>query len=196
MLHFVEPSGCGKSSLVRAGLLPIMARDPGWLTAAAEWCQRSPSSCNAGSGACSRSEGVAALDWTVSSVRARLNDDDGLTALCDDLLVAARGVSGSVLLVVDQFEEMLTRWPLRRRGAISRAYCAPRSPARAGRGDAPPGVSRPALASPELRDLTADTYALRPLSHDALRTVIEEPARVAGFSVDPGLVTQLVEDTR
>jgi hypothetical protein len=48
------------------------------------------------------------LDWTVADVRHRL-DDGGLTALADELLLAAR--ARRLLVVVDQFEELLTQTP-------------------------------------------------------------------------------------
>ena len=194
MLLVVGPSGCGKSSLVRAGLLPIMARDPGCLPLPPVVPGLHPVAMLAR--VLARGAKELQRDWTVSSVRDRLNDDDGLTALCDDLLVAARGSERSVLLVVDQFEEIHTMASAEARGHFARLLRSALAGTVQVVGTLRPEFLGQLLASPELRDLTADTYALRPLSHDALRTVIEEPARVAGFSVDPGLVTQLVEDTQ
>jgi hypothetical protein len=48
------------------------------------------------------------LDWTVSRVRQRL-DTAGLTELVDELLLAAPGGRRRLLVVMDQFEELLTQ---------------------------------------------------------------------------------------
>src|SRR5215475_12659392 len=51
------------------------------------------------------------------------------------------------------------------------------------------------LGAAGLAELPVDTVALRPLSTAALRTVVEEPARVSGLSLERDLVDALVEDT-
>jgi hypothetical protein len=70
---------------------------------------------------------------------------------------------------------------------------------RARRGSLPRRELRPEflgqlLASPQLAGLAARTFALRPLRREALTSVIEGPARVAGIGVDAGLVATLVAD--
>ena len=193
MLLVVGPSGCGKSSLVRAGLLPVMAHEPGWLTLPPMVPGAHPVAMLAQELANGAKE--LQLDWSVSSVRERLNQDDGLAVLCGDLLVRAPGRKRSVLLLVDQFEEMFTM-----AAASARAHFALLlRPALAGSvqvlGTIRPEFLGQLLTSPELSDLTTVTFPLRPLRREALATVIEDPARVAGITVDPGLVSRLVEDT-
>src|SRR5262249_39357217 len=51
------------------------------------------------------------------------------------------------------------------------------------------------LGDPDLAGLPVDTYALRPLTTPALRTIIEEPAMVSGLRIDEDLVDALVADT-
>ncbi len=155
MLLVVGPSGCGKSSLVRAGLLPVMAPEPGWMTVPAMVPGVYPVSALARELA-RAAEGLQ-LDWTASSVRDRLNQDDGLAVLCDDLL----GAPGRrcVLIVVDQFEELLTMASAQARGHFARLL----RPA-LGRRVQVVGTLRPEflgqlLATPELTDLAADTFA-------------------------------------
>ena len=193
MLLVVGPSGCGKSSLVRAGLLPVMAREPDWLAVPAMVPGVYPVAALARELA-RAAEGLR-LNWTASSVRDRLNQDDGLAVLCDDLLGTHRGSGLCVFLVVDQFEELLTMSSAQERDHFGRLL----RPALAGPAQVV-GTLRPEflgqlLATPELSDLAADTFALRPLRQDALSAVIEEPARVAGITVDPELVERLVKDT-
>src|SRR5262249_2529537 len=51
------------------------------------------------------------------------------------------------------------------------------------------------LLDSELAMLPTRTYTLRPLHREALRAVIENPAKLAGITVDDDLVTRLVADT-
>lgn len=52
------------------------------------------------------------------------------------------------------------------------------------------------LALPEFADISvADSIPLQPLSPEKLREVIEQPARVAGISVEEEFVARLVADT-
>ncbi|MGB8198478.1 MAG: hypothetical protein WCF33_02080 [Pseudonocardiaceae bacterium] len=51
------------------------------------------------------------------------------------------------------------------------------------------------LGDSQLASLPTTIYPLRPLAREALRLVIEGPARLAGISVDDHLVARLVEDT-
>ena len=44
-------------------------------------------------------------------------------------------------------------------------------------------------------DLADQPYAVRPLGPQALRLVIEEPATIAGLTVEPELVAAMVDDT-
>ena len=46
-----------------------------------------------------------------------------------------------------------------------------------------------------LAGLPTHVYPLRPLRREALRAVIEKPARLAGIELDDGLVDRLVDDT-
>ncbi|MGH8917997.1 MAG: toll/interleukin-1 receptor domain-containing protein, partial [Actinomycetes bacterium] len=106
-LLVVGPSGCGKSSLIRAGLLPVMAAEPGWRTLPPILPGAHPIT------ALIRELATAArqsgIEWTVDHVRRRL-DQDGLTGLADELLLAAPGgPRRHLLIVIDQFEELLTQ---------------------------------------------------------------------------------------
>ena len=99
------PSGCGKSSLVRAGLLHVMAEEPGWCTLPPVLPGADPVA------ALARQLAAAARrcgrDWTVADVLHRL-DEYGLASLADELLQAARA-QRLLVIVVDQFEELLTQ---------------------------------------------------------------------------------------
>src|SRR3954449_12503595 len=192
-LVIVGPSGCGKSSLVRAGLLPVMAAELEWWTLPAMLPGTRPIAALARE--LSASAKQVGLAWTVTDVRHRLAED-GLVGLVEDLLHAVPGQRRRhLLLVVDQFEELLTQT-----GAEERARFAELLRDSL---DGPVQVVatlRPEfldqlLASPEISALPARTHPLRPLRPEALRAVIEGPADRAGITIDEDLVARLVDDT-
>jgi hypothetical protein len=187
------PSGCGKSSLVRAGVLPRIADENFWLTLAPIVPGRDPT------GNLMRSIAELARhrcgDIDVSSLRGAL-ENDGLKAAANDLLVAA-GVDSEckLLIVIDQLEELLTQSEREDRSR----FVATLEPALGG------PVQVLATLRPEFRDqwskdadlskLPLRPYEVRTLDTEALRSVIEGPAKVAGLRFDDGLVSRLVADT-
>ncbi|WP_410671446.1 TIR domain-containing protein [Amycolatopsis sp. cmx-4-68] len=188
----VGPSGCGKSSLVRAGLLPAMAEQPGWLTLPAFVPGSDPVTALVGELAAKAGE--FGLGWTFEDVRARLGNT-GLADVAGELLLAAPGERRHLLVVVDQFEELLNEAP-----PVERARFAALLR---------PALTRPVqvvatlrpefldrlLADPALVSLPPQVFPLRPLGAEALRRVVEGPARLAGLRVDADLVDRLVTDT-
>jgi WD40 repeat protein len=195
VLLVVGPSGCGKSSLVRAGLLPVMALEHGWQTLAPLKPGSEPIA------ALARELFHAAkglpLDWTLDSIRGRVNQEDGrgLETLAEELLREAPGHPREILLVIDQFEELLTLATqaariqfvrLLRSGLVGSVRVV---------GTIRPEFLGQLLASSEMEELSIRTFPLHPLRREALTTVIEEPARLADIEVDGELVNQLVEDT-
>ncbi|HET9257484.1 MAG TPA: TIR domain-containing protein [Pseudonocardiaceae bacterium] len=193
VLLVVGPSGCGKSSLARAGLLHAIADDPGWLTLAPVLPGADPVA------ALARELAFAArvidLDWTVEHVHQQL-DTHGLTALADDLLLAAPGARRQrLLIVVDQFEELLTQAEPTDRARFVKLL-------RPALSDSVQVVAilraeflDQLLGDANLAVLPTHPYVLRPLHREALRTVIESPAELAGIGVDKDLVSRLVDDT-
>jgi WD40 repeat protein len=190
----VGPSGCGKSSLVRAGLVPMMVDEPGWWTVAPFVPGADPVA------ALTRELAAAArqvdLGWTVAQVRERL-EDGRLGELTDELLLAAPlgGRRRHLLVVVDQFEELLTQTPPAARARFAELLRpALDNPVQVVATLRPESLAQ-LLASPELAGLPTRVFALRPLRRDTLAAVIEGPARLAGIEVDGQLVDRLVGDT-
>ena len=192
-LLVVGPSGCGKSSLVRAGLLPVMAGEPGWRTLAPMLPGADPV------GALVRVLAGAArrigLDWPGEHVRHRL-DDSGLAGLADELLLAdPGGPQQRLLVVVDQVEELLTQSPPEQRHQfVELVRSALNGPVRVV-STVRPEFLDPLLGEAGLASVAGTMYPLRPLRREALRTVIEKPAQLAGIDLDEGLVDRLVDDT-
>ncbi|MGH3825636.1 MAG: TIR domain-containing protein, partial [Pseudonocardiaceae bacterium] len=192
-LLVVGPSGCGKSSLVRAGLLPVMADQPGWRTLPPILPGTDPVAALARELAAAARR--IALNWTVEHVHHQLNHR-GLTGLVDELLLAdPAGPQQRLLIVVDQFEELLTQTaPADRARFAELLRPALTGPVRVVATLRPEFLGQ-LLVAPELKALPTRIYPLRPLRREALRAVIEKPATLAGLGVDDGLVDRLVDDT-
>src|SRR4051812_4258553 len=193
LLLLVGPSGCGKSSLVRAGLLPVMAAEAEWWTLPVILPGTQPVAALARELATSARQ--LDLAWPMTTVRRQLNED-GLTGLVDDLLLAVPGPRcRHLLLVVDQFEELITQTGQQERARFANllggALAGPVQVVATLR----PEFLDPLLASPEMASLPTRTHTLRPLTPGALRAVIEGPADRAGIAIDADLITQLVADT-
>ncbi|MGH3915236.1 MAG: TIR domain-containing protein [Pseudonocardiaceae bacterium] len=187
------PSGCGKSSLVRAGLLPIMAKEPGWWRL--EPMRPGPDPVAMLIRELATAAAQLGLSWKKGDVRRRL-DDGGLAELADELLLAApAGSRRRLLIVVDQFEEVLTQTAPRERARFAELLRpALTGPVQVVATLRPEFLER-VLLDPQLAALPTHTYTLRPLPRAALRSVIEGPARLAGIGVEEHLVTRLVADT-
>ncbi len=128
----------------------------------------------------------------MAQVRHQL-DDGGLTGLTEELLLIAR--AQRLLLVVDQFEELLTQAPPGQRARFAQLlYPALSGPVQVVATLRPEFLDQLLLDS-DLAVLPTRTYTLRPLRRDALRAVIEGPARLTGIGVEDDLVARLVADT-
>ncbi|RLE21285.1 MAG: hypothetical protein DRJ50_09420 [Actinobacteria bacterium] len=187
----VGPSGSGKSSAVRAGLLPALRR--GAVPGSDSWFIASM---------LPGADPIAALETSLlriavnppSSLREQLAEDGGL-------LRAMRRVlpddTSRILLVVDQFEELFTQTDStdeqqRFLTELAAAIAAPDSPLRvvatlrADHYDAP-------LRHPGMAELvTAGTVTVRPMVPGEIERAVVLPARHVGVDVEPALVAELV----
>jgi energy-coupling factor transporter ATP-binding protein EcfA2 len=190
VLVVVGPSGCGKSSLVRAGLLPVMAKESGWVTLAPILPGTDPVA------GLARELASAAqrwgLGWTVAETRHGLNEG-GLRGVADELLLGAR--AQRLLVVVDQFEELLTQTPPGQRAHFAHLlHPVLGAPVQVVATLRPEFFDR-LLVDTELAVLPTRPYPLRPLRREALPAVIQGPAQLAGIIIEPDLVDRLVADT-
>ena len=194
----VGPSGSGKSSLLRAGLLPRLERSAErWVVIPAMQPGRQPLR--------SLARSLQAAFQTAGYERARADllqqlghGPGSLVELGSELSEAAGGASRSVLVVVDQAEELVTLSGPREqeeflallRGALHedspiwtvatlRAEILSSAPDRAG-----------------LAEAIDDPLLVEPLSRARLPEIIERPAQRAGLAFVPGLVQRMVEDTK
>jgi len=208
-LVLVGVSGSGKSSLLRAGLLPALSEGTLLVPGSRTWPHRlfTPTADPVGELATQ----VARLaGMRPDVVRAELvADPAGFAATVRRALVAWAGggeISGArVVLVVDQFEETFLRCTEDQdRQVFIRALCAA-----AGAGAGAWGGEPPALvvlgvradlygrcaAYPELLPALQDgQVVLGPMRSAELRAAIEGPARAAGLILEPGLVETLLRE--
>ncbi|MFC5827474.1 caspase, EACC1-associated type [Nonomuraea insulae] len=178
LLVVTGPSGSGKSSLLRAGLIPVLGRSPG-----TEVAVMTPGSDPAGVLAAR----FAALDGShPADLRRRLEDDPRALA---GLFAERQSV-----VIVDQFEEVFTACAdEERRRVFIRALHALSGEAVvvvgvradffghcAGHGELVPALGHPVVVGP--------------MTPAQLREAIEGPARRAGLTLQPGLIDLILED--
>ena len=191
------PSGSGKSSLLRAGLLPRLERlADHWVVVPPMQPGRQPLQSLARS--LQAAFRAAGHDRTWTGLLDRLDQGPPSFIELGYELGEATGEAGrSVLLVVDQAEELVTRsgpqtqeqFLALLRGALRddspmwtiatlRAEFLSSAPDRAG-----------------LAEAIDDTLLIEPLSRARLPEIIQRPAQRAGLDFAPGLVQRMVEDT-
>ena len=188
------PSGSGKSSLVRAGLIPRLRRHADWLIVPPLTPKGDPFRNLARSLTAAAGGGLATIEvWN------RLKED-GASALIDlvERLRDANPPATSLLLVVDQAEELVTTVGPEQRGEFLSLLDG-----LGGNGD---GIwviatlrSEFVTASPDYADLVGivdDWLPVGALDRSRLAEVIERPATRAGLTFDEGLIARIVEETR
>ena len=198
-MAIVGPSGSGKSSLLRAGLLPRLTRPPTrWVLLPSLLPGRHPirnlAACLA------RAFTARGLPRPMPELAELLGRGPAALAdLAEELAEVSvdDGRRPDVLVVIDQAEELLTRSGSREqmsflallRGALGAtsslwAVATIRSEFL---------TSRPERAG--LAEAIDDTLIIEPFSRARLAEVIARPAQRAGLELAPGLVERLVEDT-
>ncbi|WP_165818437.1 ATP-binding protein [Frankia canadensis] len=205
-LVLVGASGSGKSSLLRAGLLPALAR--GAVAGARGWPQvvMTPTDHPARELA-GRLAAAAGLSVLAAARLDVVSEPERFVGALADLLALRPAAGGAgatrrVVIVVDQFEETFTLCAdERERTAFIRALVAA---ARGDGADSPPAVVVLGVradfygwcaAHPELVDaLQRGQVVVGPMTAAEVRDAIVRPAETVGLAVEPGLVDLMVHD--
>ena len=218
MVVVTGASGSGKSSLLRAGLLPILARDQ-QLPGSDRWPRiimtptKDPltelAACLAAVGG---PDAVAVREGLV-----RHSDQAHLAVRSAVLAAEARrdeqpasGVSGPrLVLIIDQFEQVFTLNPDLGGAATRQAFITALCSAVAnpvGAGQEPPALVVLAVrgdfwdqcaAIPELVSALQDgQFVVGPMTESELRVAITGPAEAAGLRIDPALTDTILGDLR
>jgi formylglycine-generating enzyme required for sulfatase activity len=196
-LAVLGPSGSGKSSLVRAGVVPTLRT--GGLPGSEHWLIRviRPGA-----------QPLAALAAQLLDLHGRggmretldeLARDNRTLHLAVELTLADQAPDTRVLLVLDQFEEVFTvcRTETERAATLDNLVHATTIPG--GRTVALLTMRAdwyPRLAAyPQAAQLAQAHHALvSPLDDESLRRVIVEPARCAGLELEAGLADTILDD--
>jgi hypothetical protein len=195
LLAVVGPSGSGKSSVARAGLLPALQQ--GALPGSQTWRYYPPlapgSTPLANLARLVRPSGANMAEWTRRQVAQFLQEPAHLTRLINEA-----GASPAVL-VVDQFEELFTlNDDDRTRQAfvenilnLTEATEARHTAILTLRTDFESHMARLPLLQTRFEQAQV---RLTTLNAGELREAIEEPAKLIGLKFEEGLVDQLIQD--
>jgi len=195
----VAPSGAGKSSLLRAGLLPELGK--GQLPGSQHWPQLllTPTA----TPLAALATGLALLTKTAESEveEALRSGPDSVIRLVRERLALPPG--GRVLLVVDQLEELFT---LCQDESARHRFVAVLA-ALTGDGTGSPvaltvyglraDVYGSCAAHPHFRDALVNRQVIvGPMTDQDVRKAVTLPARQGGLTLEPGLVDDILRDLR
>jgi hypothetical protein len=196
-LAIVGPSGSGKSSAVKAGLIPALRNGalPGsenWFTA-----EMVP-----GSHPLEELELAlwpVAVDPPPSLVEPMQRDTRGMLRTLRRILPGEDGNQPQLLLIIDQFEELFTLVEDQERrefflDSLLAALTAPRSPLRVVITLRADFYDRPLLHQDWGQIIKDNTEIVLPLNHNELTWAIREPARRMGVRLEDDLITTIVGD--
>lgn len=192
-------SGSGKSSLLRAGVLPRLRRaGRQWLVLPVLRPQAQPleSLAQTLALALQRAEAWRELHQQLLTTTAAPALAGLVAGWVADLRMAAGAPEAQLLLPIDQAEELFTVAEASERDrfvAVLAAALQPALPLQAVltiRADAMGSLQ----SLPELVN-SLDTLPLGPLSLERYREIIEGPSRVAGLRVEPAFVERAIHDT-
>ena len=194
-------SGSGKSSVVFAGLLPILLKDTSWLVAHCRPGAR-PFEALAAALLPALAPELSATDRLFETQRlagAFLRQELSLDSVAEQILAQHPGAS-RLLLVVDQFEELYTLCP---ESEARRRYVE--GLLGAAREDRPAALillltlradfMGHALSNRSFADmLQHGLLLLGPMARTELRSAVERPAGLHGAAFEPGLVDRILDD--
>jgi WD40 repeat protein len=195
LLIVIGASGSGKSSLLKAGVLPQLARRTrDWLVLPSIRPEKAPLEILAKSIA---QQFGKPDDWR--AWHARLGSPEALDHVSELLkdLRTGDARNATVLLPVDQFEEIFTVAAVAERQAFLHLFAAAFDPAHdlpvmvlaTGRSDVLEGL----IEAENLARFT-ETYPLAQLPLERVPRLIDGPAAVAGIIVEPGLSERIKRD--
>jgi WD40 repeat protein len=189
-------SGSGKSSLLRAGLVPRLKRDQhNWIVLPTFRPQVYPLDELAQSIAQALGTPAAWKDWRAAFAAEDLRHT--FFDLFRDLRAANRQNEAQILLVIDQGEEFFSGSDAAQTSGFFRVLNAlldPRLPFLAVMSLRSDYLGR-LQQQPEL-EAAFEQFSLKPMPLDRVREIIEGPAKVANFAVDEALITAAIADAR
>jgi DNA-binding SARP family transcriptional activator/WD40 repeat protein len=196
MVTVVGPSGSGKSSLVRAGLVPALRREE--ITGSDEWLI---TDMFPGTHPFEELEAAlvrVAVDRPLDLFEDLRTDPRGLVRAAKQI---QRSEAETLVLIVDQFEELFSLVSsdssrIAFLDSILSAATDERSRVKVVLTLRADFFDQP-LEYPDFAQvMRLGLVAISPPSEDGLARAIAQPARDAGLDLEPGLVTRIVDDVR
>jgi hypothetical protein len=198
----VGPSGSGKSSLLRAGLIPALDAGLPDIPGSRAW-PRVVITPGAHPIATLASRLAPLAGDTADTLGARLAADPAELGTVADAVQSrhARGENATgrrLILVVDQFEEIFTTCEdtQERQAFLDALSTAAASTALVVLGLRADFYSQCAAEPPLVEALQHSQLIVTPMSTDELCAAIEKPATHAGLALEPGLATLMLRDLR
>jgi formylglycine-generating enzyme required for sulfatase activity len=205
-LPVIGDSGSGKSSLVRAGLIPALLRGRAgmidWRIATMKPGQDPLDTLAEAVPQWNPALGPADRLKLIGEAKTALHRDGNADGLNEILAALQLPAASRQLLVIDQFEQLFTLAP-RGDGSVATARFIDTVLRGAQRASSTLQVVITLRADffglchpyPELwRLLTGQHYSVRRMERDRLREVIVKPMALAGVPLDPGLADTMIEE--
>jgi WD40 repeat protein len=204
LLLLLGGSGSGKSSLMRAGMVPRLRRAPEqWLVVGPVRPGDDPAANLAAAlahaaGDSARGGGWREIREALAVGGERRDPGEALVERVRDLRLGSGRGEATVVLFIDQLEEMLGHPPDHPGNRFLQQLAAALGKARV------PLLAVATLRSdflatfqkhPALRSLAFRNLSLGPIAPERLREIIEKPAALAGIDLEPALVQALLLDT-
>jgi serine/threonine protein kinase/WD40 repeat protein len=196
-LTILGPSGSGKSSLARAGLVPAIRA--GALPGSDRWeialLRPGPEPLEVLSAELFRWNATG----SAKVLSRQMAEDHRTLHRAASVVLTGRPPTDQIVLLIDQFEEVFTlcRDERERKSFLSNLLYAASAPGGRSvvvltmRADFYPRCA----AYPDLAQLAAsEQFLVGPMSEDGVRRAIEQPARLVGLSFDRGLVDTILRD--
>jgi WD40 repeat protein len=196
-LSVLGPSGSGKSSVVRAGLIPTIRK--GGLPNSDTWSVRTFTPGSRPLTALAANILRLYPELSMGKVLDELAADERSLHLTSEVALADRGPTEHVVWVIDQFEEVFTLChdEAERKHFVSNLLYAASIPGGRNlfvltmRAD----FYQKCAAYPIFSALiTAHQFLVSPMNVEGLRTAIQEPAWRVGLEFEPGLIDTILDD--
>jgi hypothetical protein len=206
LLMFLGASGSGKSSLVRAGIVPRLRRDPdAWLVVnpfrpRQQLFEELAIALSEAFRRYGQPQDRRIIEGSlIQAANDRPADGNILVRLARDLSIAANKRNATIVLVIDQFEELLSPGENSQNERFLRllrnALEVPDENPLAVLGTLRSDFLGDFQNHPALLGLRFEESLVGPLTVDGYVKVIEGPAEVAGLRLEPGLTELMVKDT-